>query len=168
MSLIRVGHGYDLHRLEPVAPAGAGRPLRLGGILIPSDRGPVSHSDGDALLHAITDALLGALGAPDIGELFPDVDPANAGRDSADFLRDAARRTREAGMRLTSLDATVILQRPKLAPHKPAIRALLAELLEVEPDIINIKGKTGEQIGPVGEGRAVEVHAIVALVGDTE
>jgi 2-C-methyl-D-erythritol 2,4-cyclodiphosphate synthase len=168
MPPIRIGHGYDLHRLEPVPPAGAGRPLMLGGVAIPSDRGPVSHSDGDALLHAVTDAILGALGAPDIGELFPDSAPENAGRDSADFLREATRRLAAAGYAIGNLDATVILERPKLAPHKPQVRARLAELLGVDPSRVNVKGKTHEGVDAVGEGRAVEAHAVVVIVaGDS-
>lgn len=163
MASTRIGHGYDLHRLEPVAPAGAGRPLILGGVAIPSDLGPVSHSDGDALLHAITDAILGALAEPDIGELFPDFAPENAARDSADFLREALRRLAAAGWTLGNLDATVILERPKLAPHKPQVRARLAELLGIDPSRVNIKGKTHEGVDAVGEGRAVEVHAVVVI-----
>ncbi|MFG0283877.1 MAG: 2-C-methyl-D-erythritol 2,4-cyclodiphosphate synthase [Phycisphaerales bacterium JB039] len=165
MPAIRVGHGYDLHRLEPVAPLGSGRPLRLGGAALPSERGPVGHSDGDALLHAITDALLGAIGAPDIGELFPDSAPENEGRDSADFLLEAAARVRQAGFAIASLDATVILERPRLAPHKAAIRQRIAGLLGVEPALVNIKGKTHEQVDAVGQGRAIEVHAVVVVVG---
>ena len=161
--MIRIGHGYDLHRLDAFAPAGAGRPLRLGGVEIPSDRGPVSHSDGDALLHAITDAILGALGAPDIGTLFPDSAAENAGRDSGEFLCEAVRRIAAAGYRLGNVDATVILERPKLSPHKTHLRARLAELLGVEPARVNIKGKTHEGVDAVGEGRAVEVHAVVVI-----
>jgi len=166
MPPIRIGHGYDLHRLEPLAPAGAARPLILGGVAIPSDCGPVSHSDGDALLHAITDAILGALGAPDIGELFPDSALENAGRDSADFLREAMHRLDAAGYRLGNVDATVILEQPKLAAHKAAVRARLAELLGVDPGRVNIKGKTHEGVDAVGERRAVEVHVVVIIMAD--
>lgn len=164
---IRIGHGYDLHRLEALATAGAGggRPLRLGGVEIPSDLGPVSHSDGDALLHAVTDAILGALGEPDIGSLFPDSAAENAGRDSADFVREAVRRMTAAGYRVGNVDATVILERPKLSPHKAQVRAQLAELLGVDEARVNIKGKTHEGVDAVGEGRAVEVHAVVLLEG---
>jgi 2-C-methyl-D-erythritol 2,4-cyclodiphosphate synthase len=166
MPSIRIGHGYDLHRLDahPPAGAGGGRPLRLGGVEIPSDRGPVSHSDGDALLHAITDAILGALAEPDIGTLFPDSAPENEGRDSADFLREAVRRMTAAGYRLGNLDATVILERPKLSPHKGRVRARLATLLGADEALVNIKGKTHEGVDAVGEGRAVEVHAVVIIV----
>ena len=103
----RVGHGYDLHRLEPVAPAGAGRPFILGGVRIEHERGPVGHSDGDVLLHAVTDAILGALGLPDIGQLFPDTDPAHDGKDSAIFLQDAARRMRAAGVMVSLFGVAV-------------------------------------------------------------
>ncbi len=160
---VRVGHGYDLHRLEALAPAGAGRPLVLGGVPLEHHRGPVGHSDGDALLHAVTDALLGALGLPDIGELFPNTDPAWEGADSAVFLAEALKRVGEAGWSIVNLDATVILERPKLAPAKAAIRARLAGLLGVDGSRVNVKGKTHEKVDAVGEGRAVEVHAVVLL-----
>jgi len=160
---LRVGHGYDLHRLEPKAPDGPGRPLVLGGVALEHDRGPVAHSDGDALLHAVTDALLGALALPDIGQLFPDDDPRNESRDSAVFLEEAAHRVRAAGYRIANLDATVILERPKLSPHKDAIRANIARLLDVSIDRVNVKGKTHERVDAVGEGRAVEVHAVVLM-----
>ena len=162
-----IGHGYDLHRLERLPPAGPGRPLILGGVAIDQEpaaaRGPVGHSDGDALLHAITDALLGAIAAPDIGQLFPDTDPAHEARDSADFLAEALRRVAGTGYRPSNLDATVILQRPKLGPHKETIRARLAELLAMPAARVNLKGKTHERVDAVGEGRAIEVHAVVLL-----
>jgi len=154
----RIGHGYDLHRLEPTPPTGPGRPLILGGIRLEHDRGPISHSDGDAALHAITDAILGALGEPDIGELFPDSDPAWKDAASDQFLIEAANRMRSAGYNISNLDVTIILERPKLSPIKAAMRAKIAELLAV-----NIKGKTHEQVDAVGEGRAVEAHAVVLL-----
>jgi 2-C-methyl-D-erythritol 2,4-cyclodiphosphate synthase len=161
---MRVGHGYDLHRLEALAPAGPGRPLVLGGVRLEHDRGPVSHSDGDALLHAVTDAILGALGLPDIGQTFPDTDPRHRGRDSAEFLEAAVGDMRSQGWGVGNLDATVILERPRLSPHKEAIRANLARLLGVGVDRVNVKGKTHEKVDAVGEGRAVEVHAVVLLV----
>ena len=146
-----------------MAPAGAGRPLVLGGVAIPFDRGPVAHSDGDALLHAITDAILGAMGLPDIGQAFPDDDPANEGGESSRFLAFAVRAARERGWGLVNLDATVILERPKLAPHREAIRARVSQILGVDVSRVNIKGKTHERVDAVGEGRAVEVHAVVLL-----
>jgi 2-C-methyl-D-erythritol 2,4-cyclodiphosphate synthase len=125
--------------------------------------GPVGHSDGDVLYHAVTDALLGAIAAPDIGQLFPDTDAKHEGRNSADFLAEAVRQVRAAGYTVANLDATVILERPKLSPHKPAIRANLATLLGVAPEAVNIKGKTHEKVDAVGEGRAIEAHAVVLL-----
>lgn len=159
----RVGHGYDLHRLEVQAPAGPGRPLILGGITLPHTHGPISHSDGDALYHAVTDALLGALARPDIGQLFPDTDPAHESRNSADFLAAAVKTVHDAGWAVANLDATVILERPKVGPHKAAMRQNLADLLQVPLDAVNVKGKTHEKVDAVGEGRAVEVHAVVLL-----
>jgi 2-C-methyl-D-erythritol 2,4-cyclodiphosphate synthase len=160
----RIGHGYDLHRLEPIAPAGPGRPLIIGGIALDHDRGPVGHSDGDALLHAVTDALLGAIAEPDIGQLFPNDDPRNEARNSADFLAEALARITAAGYRIANLDATVILERPKLSPRKPEIRANLARLLALPESCVNIKGKTHEKVDAVGEGRAIETHAVVLLI----
>lgn len=160
---MRIGHGYDLHRLEPVTPGGAGRAFVLGGVRLEHDRGPVGHSDGDALYHAVTDALLGALGMPDIGELFPDDDPRHDGQDSAVFLDEAVRRVREAGFRVENLDCTVILERPKVKPIKERLRANLAERLGIPLDRVNVKGKTHEKVDAVGEGRAIEVHVVALL-----
>jgi len=159
----RIGHGYDLHRLEASPPHGQGRPFILGGVAIDHDRGPVGHSDGDALLHAVTDALLGAIGQDDIGTLFPDSDPVHEGEDSRVFLEEAHRRVRSAGFRIGNLDATVICERPKLAPHKAGIRARLAEILDVDATAVNLKGKTHEKVDAIGEGRAIEVHVVVIL-----
>jgi 2-C-methyl-D-erythritol 2,4-cyclodiphosphate synthase len=160
----RIGHGYDLHRLEPVAPEGAGRPFVLGGLKIDHDRGPVGHSDGDALLHAVTDAILGALAEPDIGQLFSDRDPRWDGADSTIFLAEAVRRMKARGLRIGNVDATVICERPKIGPVKDAMRARLAELLGADLGTINIKGKTHEKVDAVGEGRAIEVHVVALLV----
>ncbi len=159
----RIGHGYDLHRLEPRPPEGQGRPLILGGVQIDHDRGPVSHSDGDAVLHAVTDALLGALGLPDIGQLFPDNDPQWEGASSDRFLLEAASRMQALGYRVSNLDVTLILERPKLQPHKDEIRRNLALMLGVDPAFVNIKGKTHEMVDALGENRAVEVHAVALL-----
>jgi 2-C-methyl-D-erythritol 2,4-cyclodiphosphate synthase len=159
----RIGHGYDLHRLEPVAPAGEGRPFVLGGVRFDHDRGPVGHSDGDALLHAITDALLGALALDDIGQLFPDTDPTWDGTDSKVFLSAAMDRVRSSGYVIGNLDATVILERPKIGPRKAEIRTLLAGLLDLPESRVNLKGKTHERVDAIGEGRAVEVHVVVLL-----
>jgi 2-C-methyl-D-erythritol 2,4-cyclodiphosphate synthase len=136
----------------------------IGGVPIASDRGPVAHSDGDALLHAVTDAILGALALPDIGQLFPDTDPRHAGADSASFLAEAMRLAREGSWSIANVDATVILERPKLSPHKRAIRERVASLLGVEHSVVNVKGKTHERVDAVGEGRAIEVHAVVLLI----
>lgn len=160
----RIGHGYDLHRLEPNGEHGPGRPFILGGVEIEHDRGPIAHSDGDALLHAITDALLGAIGAPDIGQLFPDDDPRNESEDSRVFLEAAADQIRDAGYAIGNLDATIICERPKLSPHKDLMRQNIAAGLNIPADRINLKGKTHEQVDAVGRNEAVEVHCVVLLV----
>ncbi len=159
----RIGHGYDLHRLEPRPPAGRGRALVIGGEAFEHDAGPISHSDGDALLHAITDAILGALALPDIGQLFPDTDPRHEGRDSREFLLEAARRARDRGFVAVNVDTTVVLERPKIGPRKDAMRATIARLLGVDASRVNVKGKTHEGVDAAGEGRAIEAHAVVLL-----
>lgn len=166
MSMMRIGHGYDLHRLEPTAPVGEGKPFVLGGVRLEHDRGPVGHSDGDALLHAVTDAILGALGLPDIGQLYPDTDPKWEGAASRVFLERAVTDARERGFRVSNLDCTVILERPKISPVKEEIRANLARLLGVKVGAVNVKGKTHEKVDAVGEGRAVEVHVVALLAHD--
>jgi 2-C-methyl-D-erythritol 2,4-cyclodiphosphate synthase len=160
---LRVGHGYDLHRLEPIAPAGRGRPFVLGGVRLEHDQGPVAHSDGDALYHAITDALLSATGQPDIGQLFPDTDPRHDAQDSAVFLAAAVAKVQALGWEIGNIDATVILERPKLSPRKDEMRANIARLLGLPLDAVNLKGKTHEKVDAVGEGRAVEVHCVVLM-----
>ncbi len=165
MICARVGHGYDVHRLEPTAPRGAGRPFVLAGLHIPHDRGPVGHSDGDVLLHAVTDALLGALGEPDIGQLFSDRDPRWDGADSAQFLAEAVSRMKARGLRVGNLDATIVCEQPKIGPVKGELRARLATLLEAAIEDVNVKGKTHERVDAIGEGRAIEVHAVVLLIG---
>ena len=161
--MARIGHGYDLHRLEPLAPRGKGRPFVLGGVALEHDCGPVGHSDGDALLHAVTDAILGAIGEPDIGQLFADTDPRWDSQDSALFLKEAVARMHARGMRIGNVDATVICERPKIGPAKAAMRANLARLLGCPEGLVNLKGKTHEKVDAVGEGRAIEVHVVALL-----
>lgn len=163
---VRIGHGYDLHRLEPQAPSGPGRPLVVGGVRLDLDRGPIAHSDGDALLHAVTDALLAAASLPDIGQLFPDNDPRHESQDSRDFLREAGDRVRALGWTIANIDATVILEKPKLSPHKAAMRSCIAGVLDIDVSRVGLKGKTHEKVDAVGEGRAIEVHAVALLVRD--
>lgn len=160
---LRVGHGYDLHRLEPRPPEGKGRAFVLAGVRFDHPVGPVGHSDGDAVLHAVYDALMGALGLPDIGQSFPDSSPEWEGRDSAYFLEDARGRVAAAGFAVVNLDITVICERPKLSPRKAEMTANVARLLGVEPARVNLKGKTHEKVDAVGEGRAVEVHVVCLL-----
>ncbi len=155
---VRSGIGYDSHRFAP------GGPLVLGGVRIPSDVMLVGHSDGDAVAHALTDAVLGAAGAGDIGEMFADTDPANSGRDSIEMLRAAVERVRERGWRVAQVDVTVITERPKLAPHRAAMRARLAEALGVVPDDVSVKGKTNEGMGWIGRGEGLACIAVATLV----
>ncbi len=154
---IRVGQGYDVHALVP------GRKLVLGGVEIPHDRGLLGHSDADALLHAITDALFGAAGLGDIGRHFPDTDPAFAGADSRALLREAVRRVREAGYEVGNVDATVIAQAPKLAPHIGAMVANLAEDLGIAAGRCNVKAKTNEKLGFEGRQEGIVAQAVVLL-----
>ena len=153
----RVGLGHDTHRLA------IGRPLVIGGVTFDHDRGPVGHSDGDVLLHAVTDAVLGALGLGDIGQWFPDTDPEWKDADSSRFLIDAVREIHSRGWSVGNLDCTVFAEKPKLAPHKQNIQARLAELLEVSLEQVNVKAKTGEQVGPIGQEEAISADAIVLL-----
>ncbi|XP_010533630.1 PREDICTED: 2-C-methyl-D-erythritol 2,4-cyclodiphosphate synthase, chloroplastic [Tarenaya hassleriana] len=154
----RVGHGFDLHRLEP------GYPLIIGGIDIPHDRGCEAHSDGDVLLHCVVDAILGALGLPDIGQLFPDSDPKWKGVASSVFIREAVRMMHEAGYEIGNLDATLILQRPKLSPYKETIRSNLSQLLGTDPCVVNLKAKTHEKVDSLGENRSIAAHTVVLLM----
>lgn len=153
----RIGEGWDIHALVP------GRKLLIGGVEIPFARGLLGHSDADVLLHAITDALLGAAGLGDIGRLFPDTDERFRGADSILLLTEAARRVREQGFQIANVDSTVIAQAPKLAPHIDAMRARIAQALDVGPGQVNVKAKTAEKLGPVGEGLAIEARAVVLL-----
>jgi 2-C-methyl-D-erythritol 2,4-cyclodiphosphate synthase len=157
-SAMRIGEGWDVHALV------AGRPLVLGGVTVPHHLGLDGHSDADALLHAITDALLGAAGLGDIGRHFPDTDPAYRGADSAQLLAEAMRRVREAGWALANVDSTIVAQAPKMAPHIPAMRERIAAVLGITVDGVNVKAKTAERLGPVGEGRAIEARAVCLLV----
>jgi 2-C-methyl-D-erythritol 2,4-cyclodiphosphate synthase len=158
LARLRIGEGWDIHALV------AGRPLVLGGVTIPHSHGLQGHSDADALLHAITDALLGAAALGDIGRHFPDTDPAFAGADSARLLADVARRVRAAGYRILNVDSTIVAQAPKLAPHIPAMCVRIAAVLELPADAVNVKAKTAEKMGPVGEGRAIEARAVCLLL----
>ncbi len=162
-SPFRIGHGYDLHRLEPPPPQGDGRPFILAGVHIEHPTGPVGHSDSDAVYHAATDAILGALGEPDIGQLFPDTDQANESADSSIFVEAAAQKMRDAGYAVGNLDITVVCESPKIGPHKTAMIGNLARLLGCDASQVNIKGKTHEKVDAVGEGRALEVLAVVLL-----
>lgn len=149
-SPIRVGLGHDTHRLD------SGGPLRLGGIDIEFDAHLVGHSDADVLLHAITDSLLGAASLGDIGEMFPDTDPANKAKDSAVMLSVAYDRVTSAGWTLGNLDCVVLAERPKLLPFRASIAARIAEILNVSPEKIAIKAKTGEKSGDVGQGKIIQ------------
>ena len=155
--MFRVGLGHDTHRLEP------GSGLVLGGITIPHDRRAVGHSDADVLLHAITDALLGAAALGDIGEMFPDTDPANRGRDSAEMLRAAVDRVAAAGWRITNLDCVIFAQRPKILPHRAAMRRRIAAILGVEESAVWLKAKTGEGVGPIGDEQAIAAECVTIL-----
>lgn len=154
---MRIGEGWDIHRLVE------GRPLILGGVTIPFAKGLLGHSDADALLHAITDALLGAAGLGDIGSHFPDTDARFQGADSGQLLQRAMEQVTHAGLELVNLDCTVIAQAPKLAPYRAAMRERIAQVLGVGEQQVNVKAKTAEGLGPVGEGLAMEARAVVLL-----
>lgn len=153
----RVGLGQDRHRLVP------GRPLILGGVTIPFEFGLDGHSDADVLLHAITDALLGAISSGDIGELFPNTDPQWKSADSAIFLAAAVAEVKRRGYEIGNVDCTIHAERPKLSPYKEQIACRLAELLNVPRDQINVKAKTGEHVGPIGRGEAIDADAAVLV-----
>ena len=155
--MFRIGLGHDTHRLGP------GDGLVIGGITIPHDRAAIGHSDADVLLHAITDAILGAAALGDIGEMFPDTDPANKGRDSAEMLRRAAARVADTGWRIVNLDCVILAQRPKILPHRPAMRRRIAEILGVEESAVWLKAKTGEGVGPIGEELAIGAECVVLV-----
>ena len=155
--MIRAGLGQDVHRLA------RGRPFLLGGIKIPAPKGELGHSDGDALAHAVTDAVLGASGLGDIGEMFPPSDPAWKDADSMALLRTAFSRVKEAGWHLVNLDCVIICEKPKVLPFREAIRNSLASALEVSADRVFLKGKTAEGLGPLGKGKAVTALSLCLL-----
>ncbi|MES2089372.1 MAG: 2-C-methyl-D-erythritol 2,4-cyclodiphosphate synthase [Pseudomonadota bacterium] len=155
---IRIGEGWDTHALV------TGRPLVLGGVTIEHTHGLWGHSDADALLHAITDAVLGAAGLGDIGRHFPDTDPQFKGADSIVLLQEAVRRAAQAGWCVGNVDSTIVAQAPKMAPHIPAMRERIACALGVATDAVNVKAKTAEKMGPVGEGLAIEARAVCLLL----
>jgi 2-C-methyl-D-erythritol 2,4-cyclodiphosphate synthase len=155
---MRIGEGWDVHALVP------GRKLILGGVEIAHATGLMGHSDADVLLHAITDAVLGAAGLGDIGRHFPDTDAQFKGADSSVLLHEAMRRVREKGWELVNVDSTIVAQAPKLAPHMAAINAGVAKALGVALDQVNVKAKTAEKLGPVGMGQSMEARAVAMLV----
>ncbi|MCV2422114.1 2-C-methyl-D-erythritol 2,4-cyclodiphosphate synthase [Paucibacter sp. DJ2R-2] len=155
---LRIGEGWDTHALVE------GRPLVLGGVTIPHSHGLLGHSDADALAHAITDALLGAAALGDIGKLFPDTAVEFKGADSMVLLAEAYRQVKAAGWQIVNLDSTIVAQAPKMAPHILAMRSRLAEVLGIEVARVNVKAKTAEKMGPVGEGKAIETRAVCLLM----
>ena len=154
---IRIGEGWDVHALVP------GRKLSLGGVEIAHSQGLLGHSDADVLLHAITDAVLGAAGLGDIGRHFPDTDAQFKGADSGVLLAEAMSRVRAQGWEVVNVDSTIVAQAPKLAPHMGAIAAGVAKALGVQPDQVNVKAKTAEKLGPVGQGQSMEARAVALL-----
>ncbi len=154
---IRIGEGWDVHALVP------GRKLILGGVEIPHTAGLLGHSDADVLLHAITDAVLGAAGLGDIGRHFPDTDAQFKGADASVLLAEAMRRVRAQGWELVNVDSTIVAQAPKLAPHMAAINRSVAQALSVQADQVNVKAKTAEKLGPVGMGQSIEARAVALL-----
>ena len=154
---MRVGIGYDSHRFAP------GGPMRLGGIDVPEERHCAGHSDGDAICHAVTDAVLGAAALGDIGALFPDTDPANKGKDSIAMLSAAIERVHAAGWRVSNVDVTVVAERPRIGPYRGAMRERLAAALGVAVDAVFVKGKTNESMGWIGRGEGLAVMAVAML-----
>lgn len=151
---MRIGHGYDVHRLVE------GRDLILGGVKIPYEKGLLGHSDADVLLHAVSDALLGAAGLGDIGRHFPDTDPQYKGADSLELLRQVYRKISEKGYRVGNIDVTMIAQRPKLKDYIPQMQANIAAAVEAEPDRVNVKATTEEKLGFTGTGEGMSCHAV--------
>jgi 2-C-methyl-D-erythritol 2,4-cyclodiphosphate synthase len=154
---VRIGEGWDIHALVP------GRPLILGGVRIDHPKGLLGHSDADALAHAVIDALLGAAGLGDIGRMFPDTDPRHAGADSMRLLAEAVARLRAAGWQVGNVDATVVAQEPRLAGHMSAMAECLARTMGVDTGQVNVKAKTAEKFGPVGQGQAIETRAVALI-----
>ncbi|MBD3425737.1 MAG: 2-C-methyl-D-erythritol 2,4-cyclodiphosphate synthase [Candidatus Omnitrophica bacterium] len=154
---MRIGMGYDMHRLED------GRPFILGGVAIAHDKGPVGHSDGDVLLHAVCDALLGAIGEDDIGAKFPDTDPSYSGIASSELLREVMYITDRAGYRVHNLDTVVVLEKPRIGPYRHRIIGSIADMLMVPAEFIAVKAKTAEGLGDIGRGEAVSAYATVLL-----
>ncbi len=154
---LRAGIGYDIHRLA------AGRKIILGGVLIPSRVGLAGHSDADALIHALIDALLGASGGGDIGQLFPDTDPKWKGADSKVLLKTVMTRLRKAGFEVLNADAVIVAEKPAIAPHVAAMKRVLCPILGIKPDALGIKGKTNEGLGPIGQRKAIACLATVLL-----
>ena len=151
---MRIGFGNDIHRLQE------GRPLVIGGVIVPSDKGESAHSDGDVLLHAITDAILGASAMKDIGRLFPDNDPESENAPSSIFLKEALKLT---GARIINIDSVITLEKPKLAPHIDTIRKSVADILSIDISKVSVKSKTAEGLGPIGEGLAIKAEAVVLI-----
>ncbi len=154
---MRIGHGFDIHRL------GVGKPLMLGGVAIPFTKGIIAHSDGDVLLHAVCDALLGAAALGDIGRHFPDNDPRFASADSRQLLRQVLELIDGQGLAVINMDATILAEAPKLAPHVDKMREILAADLRIEPSAVSIKAKTMEKLGEIGAGEAIAAHVVVLL-----
>jgi len=154
---MRIGHGYDVHKLVE------GRDLILGGVKIDYEKGLLGHSDADVLLHAVSDALLGAAGLGDIGKHFPDTDPQYKGADSLELLRIVAVRVKDAGYRVSNIDVTMIAQKPKLAPHIPQMRSNIAAAVGIGEDRVNVKATTEEKLGFTGEGLGMSCHAVCLL-----
>ncbi len=155
--MLRIGLGHDTHRLAE------GGPLRLGGVDLAHSKHAVGHSDADVLMHAMTDALLGAANLPDIGQLFPNTDDVNRGRDSADFLREAYALVRQQGWSLVNCDCVISAQKPKISPVKAAICQRLAEVLQVGVEQISVKAKTGENVGPIGREESIDAQCVVLI-----
>lgn len=155
---MRIGHGYDVHRLV------AGRKLIMGGVDIPWEMGLLGHSDADVLLHAIADAILGAMGEGDIGRHFPDTDPAYKGADSLKLLSHVVQLAESRGYRIGNLDATIIAQQPRMAPHIPAMRDNIASVLNAAPEQVNVKATTEEGLGFSGRGEGISAHAVVLML----